>query len=366
MIAIPTPCVVKRNEKHIGIFQYLGRAWYYLKKVWNFELFSIEDKPFTAGRVLFVIVFFILGIQIARRTSRFIGKTLLPRLGVSPGVALALQTLSFYLLILLFVLLILNTFNVPLTIFTFLGGALAIGIGFGSQNIVNNFISGLIILIERPVKPGDMIEVDANYGTVERIGARSTSIRGFNNVHMILPNSDFLEKKVINWNLSDDLVRVFVSVGVAYGSPTRDVSRLMKKAVDEHGLVIKNPEPVVLFTEFGDNALLFEIHFWIRMRVLMDRRKIESDIRFRIDSLFREAGITIAFPQRDIHIDTLKPLELKWAETEHEIKSEEQSSGLKDEKESQKLKERLHKKHGHRLKDKQEKKEESDPTEKTI
>lgn len=337
---------IELNTEQFNFTAFLKNLWVYAGNIWSFEVFSLEDKPFTVGKIFTVLAFFIFGMFIAKRVSRFMGQKMLPKLGMGAGVSLALQTLTFYLLTILIVLLLLNTFSVPLTIFTFFGGALAIGIGFGSQNIVNNFISGLIILIERPIKPGDMVEVDSNFGTVERIGARSTLIRGFNNVHMILPNSDFLEKKVINWNLSDDLVRVFVSVGVAYDSPTRKVSRFMQMAVEEHGLIIKNPEPIILFTEFGDNALIFEVHFWIHMRSLMDRKKIESDIRFRIDSLFREGGITIAYPQRDLHLNTLSPLELKI------LQEDESSSKAEDIKnqDSHPLKKKLIEKHGHKLK----------------
>jgi small-conductance mechanosensitive channel len=130
-------------------------------------------------------------------------------------------------------------------------------------------------------------------------------------VHVIVPNNDLLEKNVINWTLSDDLVRITVSVGVAYGSSTREVAKLIRLAVDEHGKVIPQPEPIVLFKNFGDNALIFVVHFWINMRSGMDEDKIASDIRYRIDSLFREAGIGIPFPQRDIHLNALSPLEVK-------------------------------------------------------
>ncbi|MFG0315709.1 MAG: mechanosensitive ion channel family protein, partial [Planctomycetota bacterium JB042] len=209
------------------------------------------------------------------------------------------------------------------TAFTILGGAFAIGIGFGSQNLMNNFISGLILLVERPIRVGDLIQVGDLLGIVERIGARSTLVRKPSNVDIIVPNSTFLESNVINWTLSDDTYRTWVSVGVVYGSPLREVSKLLRKAVDEHGLVLKSPEPTLLFTDFGDDALQFEIHFWIRMRREMDRRRVESDVRFRIDGLFREAGIVIAFPQRDVHLDTARPLQVRVAPAEGDEPEEE-------------------------------------------
>jgi small-conductance mechanosensitive channel len=195
--------------------------------------------------------------------------------------------------------------------FTFLGGAIAIGVGFGSQNIVNNFISGLILLAERPIKVGDLIEIDDLYGTVTQIGARSTQIRTGSNLDIIVPNSKFLESNVVNLTLGDDKLRTQVSVGVVYGSPTREVTHLLKHAATEHGRVLKRPEPFVWFSDFGDNALIFELHFWVEVRTVADRRRIESDIRYRIDQLFRNAGLVIAFPQTDVHLDTPAPIDVR-------------------------------------------------------
>jgi len=149
------------------------------------------------------------------------------------------------------------------------------------------------------------------YGTVQRIGARSTQIRTGNNLDIIVPNSSFLESNVVNLTLGDDRYRTQVNVGVIYGSPTRDVTRLLKHAAVEHGRVLDRPEPFVWFSEFGDNALIFELHFWVKVRTVSDRRRIESDIRYRIDQLFREAGLVIAFPQRDIHLDTTSPIDVR-------------------------------------------------------
>ena len=201
--------------------------------------------------------------------------------------------------------------EIPLTVFTLAGGAVAIGVGFGSQKIVNNFISGVILLAERPIKVGDLIEVGDTFGEVESIGARSTKIKSFDNFHIIVPNGAFLEQNVINWTHSDDMVRVRMKVGVAYGSPTRRVEELLLQAIRELDKAVIPPEPDVIFDDFGDNALIFEALFWIVMRRPMDRRKTLSDLRYRVDELFREAGIVIAFPQRDVHLDNLRPLQVR-------------------------------------------------------
>lgn len=210
---------------------------------------------------------------------------------------------------------VLHMVKIPLTFFTVIGGALAIGVGFGSQNIVNNFLSGLILLIERPVKISDIVEVENIQGTVEWVGARSTRIRTFDNLRLVVPNSTLLQNKVINWSLSDDIVRREIVVGIAYGSPVKKAQNLIQQAVSEHKLVEKKPQPIVLFNDFGDNALIFRILLWIKMsRVGMSHQNIlqvESDIRFHIDEQFRKNNIVIAFPQQDTHLDTLRPLEVR-------------------------------------------------------
>ena len=279
--------------------------------IWRFELVSIEDRTISVGTIAAALALFVMGYLVSRRASRLLGRLMTRRLRVETGVAAAIQGLSYYFLLALFLLLALKTVNIPLTAFTVLGGALAIGVGFGSQNVVNNFISGLILMLERPIKVGDIVDVEGTFGRVERIGARSTWIKTFANIHIIVPNSSFLEKNVINWTHTDDVVRTSVEVGVAYGSPTREVDRLIRRVLQEHGRILDKPPPSVLFTEFGDNALIFRAYFWLRVPEMMDRRRIESDVRFRVDHLFRDAGIEIAFPQRDVHLDAVRPLPVR-------------------------------------------------------
>jgi small-conductance mechanosensitive channel len=288
-----------------------GVAWQWLLDAWNYPLMSVDDRPITPGKIIAGIALLLAGYWGSRRVARLLGRRILPRVGLNEGASAAMQSLAFYSLVALVTLLALHLVNVPLTLFTFLGGALAIGVGFGSQNIVNNFISGLILLAERPIRHGDTIQLDGLAGTIEHIGARSTRVRTATNVEIIVPNSRFLENNVVNWTLSDDKIRTSIKLGVAYSSPTRDVARLLKRAADEHGLIMRNPEPFVWFTDFGDNALQFELHFWVTMRTLSERLRIESDIRHRIDLLFREAGIVMAYPQRDVHLDAVRPLEVR-------------------------------------------------------
>jgi small-conductance mechanosensitive channel len=279
--------------------------------VWNYRLVDIEGDPLTIRKVAVALLIFLLGVVISRLFVRWLRHVSLTRLRLEEGVAIGVSKGTYYLLLLFVGYYALMVVNIPLTIFTFFGGALAIGVGFGAQNLINNFISGIILMIERPIRINDIVEVDNESGRIIGIGGRCSRMRTFGGVDILIPNSSFLEKSVINWTLSDPFIRFSVSVGVAYGSPTREVSRLMMKAVQEHGQILKDPEPVVIFSEFGDNALTFQVYFWLRLGDQMDSRVVRSDVRHRIDKLFREAGITIAFPQRDVHLNTLQPLEVR-------------------------------------------------------
>lgn len=298
-------------DRHRSLLDMAHSIWNAVAGVWQAELFVVQERSITVGKLTMGLVLLVAGLWIARVAARTLGRTILPRLGLDEGAAAAIEAILFYVLLVTIALFALRMINIPLTVFTVLGGGIAIGIGFGSQNLMNNFISGLILLAERPIRVGDLIEVGDLHGIVQHIGARSTRVLTPNNIDIIVPNSSFLESNVTNWTLTEDRVRTSVRVGVAYGSPTREVIKLMRKDAEDHGKVLDKPAPIVLFEEFGDNALIFELIFWIRMRRMLDRRMIESDLRLRINELFKDAHITVAFPQRDVHLDTLTPLAVK-------------------------------------------------------
>jgi small-conductance mechanosensitive channel len=306
---------IARREKNKSLKEYLSNVWAISRQVWEYEITSVEDHPVTVGKMIIALVLLVVGLILAKRLSLQIGKQLMNRFSMEQAAAFALQQILYYVLLVLLVLFVLSFVRIPLTFFTVLGGALAIGVGFGSQNIVNNFLSGLILMMERPIKIGDIVEVENIQGTVEWVGARSTIIKTFGNLRLVIPNSTLLQNKVINWSLTDDIVRREIVVGVIYGSPVRTVESMLKQAADEHSLVEKYPKPLVLFEDFGDNSWVFTLMIWINMartgRAQLYIRQVESDIRFRIDELFRENHLVIAFPQRDVHLDTHKPLEIR-------------------------------------------------------
>ena len=280
-----------------------------LGDIWNFTLLTFQDESvLTVGHLVSALVLLLVGFLLSNWLARFAGRRL-RKTHFTPDTVLVMQRVLFFFLMLVTVVMVLHTLNVPLTSLTFMSGALALAVGFGAQTIINNFISGWILMSERPLRIGDFIEIDGSKGTVERIGNRSTQIRRVDGVHLMIPNSVLMERVLINWTLVDPNVRTEVNIGVAYGSPVREVERLIGQAVAEHALILEEPEPIVIFDEFAESCLRFQAQFWCRVEQGgTGMQQIRSDVRFRIDELLREAGITMAFPQRDVHFFAKHPI----------------------------------------------------------
>jgi small-conductance mechanosensitive channel len=274
------------------------------------ELAEVDGKSITPRKLVNGLIILAVGFLLSRLILRYLRNRLFPRLGIRTNVALITENLTKYFLLFLVCYAALHYLNIPLTVFTFLGGAVAIGVGFGAQNLINNFLSGLILMGEQPIRVGDIVEVEGLTGSVVNIGARASALRTFSGIDVLIPNSKFLENKVVNWTLTDGLMRYDVKVGVGYGSPTRDVARIMHRAVTEHGKVLKDPEPVVVFEDFGENALVFTVYFWLEV-LTTDARVVRSDLRHIIGRRFEEAGISMAYPQREVHLNTAEPIRIQ-------------------------------------------------------
>ncbi len=289
------------------------------------EITEIGDESITIRKIFYMLVILVGGLVVGRFLIRYLRGYAAKKLKLRSNVVLIIEKLSNYLLFIIVFYFALNYVNIPLTIFTFLGGAIALGIGFGAQNLINNFLCGLILMGEQPIRIGDWVDIDGKTGIITNIGARASRLRLFSGVDVLIPNSKFLENNVVNWTLSDKKVRLQISVGVAYGSPTREAQRLIMRAVSEHGVVLEDPEPKVFFEDFGDSALVFSAYLWVEIGPATDARTVMSDIRHRIDKLFREADIVIAFPQRDIHLDTTAPLDVRILSAEKEDDAPEEN-----------------------------------------
>jgi len=184
-----------------------------------------------------------------------------------------------------------------------IAGALGVGIGFGLQAIVNNFVCGLILLFERPIKVGDYIQLGEQWGEIKKIGLRSTIVRTFDNSEIVVPTSDLVSNQVTNWTLSDRKSRITIPVGVAYGSDVTLVMRTLLESVKDNPLVLKIPDPQVVFSGFGESSLDFRLMVWITD--VDSRLRAQTEILQEIDRRFRELGIESPFPQRDLHLRTV-------------------------------------------------------------
>ena len=270
------------------------------------ELWQGEGYSVTVSKLIIAIAVFLSSFFLSSWGSKWLKRRMINRFKASITAANAVQRITFYILWVAFALIALNIVKIPLTAFAFMGGAMAVGLGFGMQNIFNNLISGFIVIFSRPFKVNDIVEVAGTTGVVEDIGSRSTTIRTWDGLDVVLPNRYFLENSVTNWTGTDLKKREILKVGVSYDADSREVEKLLLEVVGGHSSVLKNPAPFVLFKNFGDDALEFEIYYWIELRKASGA-KVSSDMRHHIAAVFKREGIGIPYPQRDIHIISEKP-----------------------------------------------------------
>jgi small-conductance mechanosensitive channel len=260
---------------------------------------------FSLEKVLTFAVVVLLSIWIARFLAFVLDVELLPRLKLKRGVSNAISTVVQWAILGVGLLTAGSALGLQSGQLAIVFGALGVGIGFGLQNVVSNFVSGLILIFEQPVKVGDKVEITslALIGEVRRIGIRASVVRTFEGAEVIVPNSNLISSEVVNWTLSDQKRRVRVEVGVAYGTDPHDVISLLKKVAGEHSEVLSYPEPTVVFLQFGDSALNFRLMFWTA--TFDDFFRVRSEVYVAVNDAFKEAGITIPFPQRDLHVKAL-------------------------------------------------------------
>jgi small-conductance mechanosensitive channel len=229
-----------------------------------------------------------------------LAEALFPRRGVERGARISIARLIHYAILLVGFLLALTTLGVNFTNITIIGGALGVGIGFGLQTIVNNFVSGLILLFERPVRVGDYIEVEGLWAEIRNIGLRATVVQTFDRADMVIPNSELISNRVTNWTRTNRIVRVRIPVGVAYGSDLALVMKILLECAQENPSVMSSPTPQALFMGFGDSSLNFEIRLFTPD---VDHKFVlQSELLLDIDRQFRLNGVEIPFPQRDLHL----------------------------------------------------------------
>ena len=267
----------------------------------NTELWQGEGYSVTVSKLTIAVAVLLSSFFLSSWGSKWIKRRIMKRAKASITAANAIQRITFYILWVAFALIALNIVQIPLTAFAFMGGAMAVGLGFGMQNIFNNLISGFIVIFSRPFKVNDIVEVAGTQGVVEDIGSRSTTIKTWDGLDVVLPNRYFLENSVTNWTGTDLRKREILKVSVSYDSDTRQVEKLLLDIVSGHSSVLKSPAPFVIFKNFGDDGLEFEIYYWFELRK-GSGAKISSDMRHHISSVFKREGIEIPYPQRVIHM----------------------------------------------------------------
>jgi potassium-dependent mechanosensitive channel len=284
----------------------------YLQSVtlWEYNTGSAESPlmaPLSAGDLLSALIMIVVTLSLARNLPGMLDLVVLSKLQLRQGSSYAITTLLSYGIVSIGLFSALSTLGVSWNKLQWLVAALGVGLGFGLQEIFANFVSGLIILFERPVRIGDVVTIGNLSGTVNKIRIRATTITDFDRKEIIVPNKTFVTNQLINWSLNDTITRVTLKVGVAYGSDLAKVKELMLGIAEKNPRVLKDPAPMVLFLNFGDSTLDHELR--IHVRELGDRNQAIDEINRQIDAQFREAGIEIAFRQMDINLRNSEGLE---------------------------------------------------------
>ena len=272
-----------------------------LLSILRFPLFNLGDTPITLASILQVLVLctFILVAETVLR--RLIVQRALSRTHLDEGMRFAIARITGYAFITLGFYIALRLVGIDLSSLAVLAGAIGVGLGFGLQNIVHNFISGIIILAERPIAIGDRVEVNGVAGQVAKISLRSTIVVTNDNISVIVPNSNFISEPVVNWSHGDPKVRINIPVGIAYGSDVPKFRRVMTEVALAQQQVLRDPAPNVFFIGFGDSSLDFEIGVWTA-EMLRNPKRFRSELNYAIEQALRDNGIEIPFPQRDLHI----------------------------------------------------------------
>ncbi len=276
-----------------------------IRNALNYSLFQLGDAEVTVWTLLYITVLFTVLVVVSSQLKRWVARSL--AFGdIEIGLRQSIATIVRYVVIAIGLVIIIQSAGIDLSALTVLAGAAGLGIGFGLQNIINNFVSGLIILFERPIKVGDRVDVGSVHGDVVSVSARATTVVTNDNIAIIVPNSEFISSKVTNWSYTDRTVRFDVPVGVSYASNPDVVTQLLIEVARCHPGVLATPKSEVLFEEFGDSSLNFTLQVWTK-EYSAKPRVLRSELNYAIARMFKENDIEIPFPQRDLHVRSPGP-----------------------------------------------------------
>lgn len=277
----------------------LGNFFSYFREFWFFELLHLESMTVRVYHIFGLLVILIATRLIIKFAGKIIKRQITQK-GLDEGRTLALYQIIKYIIIVSAILLGLEVIGIKFTLLLGGAAALLVGVGLGLQSTFNDIFSGIILLFERSISVGDILEVDGTVGRVVRINIRTSEVATYDNISILMPNSKLVNGSIINWSHNRQLTRFTVAVGVSYGSDVQLVKKLLNEAAVEHPEVDQTRPADIFFKDFGDSALQFELKFWCTN--LLQIGRIRSDLRFAIDAKFRENGVTIPFPQRDLHL----------------------------------------------------------------
>lgn len=286
------------NREEVGM---LADLFDQIVLIFRFELFRIGDSPFSLSTILLLTLLILGFIYITRYIQRWIVDVILTKTNMDIGNRAAVGYIVRYTLLLIGFIIILQVSGIDLTILNVLAGTLGIGVGFGLQNIINNFVSGLIILIEKPIKVGDRIEIGNVHGRVIQLGARSATILTNDNISIIVPNTKFITENIINWSHTDDKRRFIIPVTVALSNDPLLVEKLLIEAASEAPEVLKDPPPGVRLFGFGENGMHFELRAW-SSSLIHRRGLLTSNLYYAILKKFKANNVELVTPQRELFI----------------------------------------------------------------
>ena len=270
---------------------------YYYK---DFVLFKIQNVGITISHLMVAIIAVLLSLVVSQIIRSSLRNQVFKKMNIDEGLEYTLLRLVHFLILFIGIYIGLNTVNIPLGAILGLFAVIGVGIGFGLQNLTSNFISGIILLLERPVKVGDRLEISGVWGDVKHVNLRTTLIETPDGISVIVPNSKLLENEVINYSYGNPKIRLQVPVGIAYGSDCQKAAEVLVRVALDNKRVLNEPKPKAWFREFGDSSLNFILLFWIPNAV--EKYDVISEINHAIDAGFRKNGIEIPFPQRDLHL----------------------------------------------------------------
>lgn len=272
-----------------------------MERVLNYPLLKLGDTQVTLSLLLAILLLLVLVVVGERLIRHLVVLRLLRKTKLEPSLQYAISRIVGYLVLALGIYIALQVVGLNLSSLAVIAGAVGVGIGFGLQNIINNFVSGLIILAERHIAIGDRIVVGGVDGKVDKISLRSTTVITSDNIAIIVPNADLISNAVTNWSYGDAKVRFRIPVGIAYGSDIERFKSALLEVADAHPAVLKEPKPAVLFAGFGESSLDFELAVWTT-EMIHNPRRFRSDLLYAMERKLRECQIEIPFPQRDLHL----------------------------------------------------------------